>query len=327
MNNVLGLRARSAVRIRARCEADRGVFAAGLTMMAFAAIAALVLPLSLLFRFVSRTYNEGWNAFWAGAAERGEPLYLPLDSLVTNNYPPLSFYTVAYIGRLLGDNVIAGRLVSLASFAVMIVSVYLLLRATNIARHIAFAGAVFLLVAFSYYGNNYVAMNDPQMLGHALMLCAAVVLWRLDFSAFAIVCGAVLMLLGGFTKHLLIPLPVATTVWLALYRRDRLGLWLTCFAIGLPLGFWLTASRYPLFVDNLLSSRVYLLKQGLSATTHTLARFSPMLLLGAIPLVRALRANGRSVLTPRVAFVLLYVTLSLIVGAIAAGGAGVTRNA
>jgi hypothetical protein len=107
--------------------------------------------------------------------------------------------------------VIAGRLVSLASCAVMLVTAYLLLRAMGAARHIAFAGAIFLFVTFVYYGDNYVAMNDPQMLGHAFMLSAVVMLWRFDFSVAAVIAGAVLILLGGFTKHLLIPLPVTTT--------------------------------------------------------------------------------------------------------------------
>jgi hypothetical protein len=58
-----------------------------------------------------------------------------------------------------------------------------------------------------------------------------------------------------------------------------------------------------------------------------LLRFLPLLLIGAIPLVRAMRTSGRSALSPRVVLVLMYAALSLIVGAIAAGGEGVSRNA
>jgi hypothetical protein len=313
MNSALGRKARFPVR-------DEGAwFAAGLTMILCAAAVALVRPLSLLFRVISRSYNEGWNAFWADAAARGSTLYLPADSLISNNYPPLSFHLVGFVGGLLGDNVIAGRLVSLASFAVVILTAYLLLRAMGTTRQIAITGALCVLVTFSYYGDNYVAMNDPQMLGHAFMLSAAVLLWRLDFSRVAVIAGAVLMLLGGFTKHLLIPLPVAVTLWMLLYRRDRVGLWALCFAVGVPLGFWLTSSRYPLFVQDLIASRVYLTHQAVSATTHALARFSPLLILGALPLLRGF--------TPQRAFVLIYLALSLVVGAIAAGGDGVARNA
>jgi hypothetical protein len=135
------------------------------------------------------------------------------------------------------------------------------------------------------------------------------------------------MLLGGFTKHLLIPLPVAVTLWIAIYRRGSLVTWLACFAVGVPLGFWLISSAYPSFVDELLSPRAYSLHRTVSATVHACLRFLPLMLIGAIPLVSAMRASGRSAISPRTSLVLMYAALSLIVGAIAAGGEGVTRNA
>jgi hypothetical protein len=142
-----------------------------------------------------------------------------------------------------------------------------------------------------------------------------------------VIAGAVLILLGGFTKHLLIPLPVALTLWIVLYRRERLLPWLACFAVGLPLTFWFVSSSYPAFVDELLSPRAYSLHRTVSATIHALLRFLPLLLIGAIPLTRAMRAAGRSTLSPPLTLVLMYAALSLVIGAIAAGGEGVTRNA
>lgn len=290
-------------------------------MLAGAALIALVEPLSQLFRLVPRNYNEGWNAFWAEAATRGSALYVAPDSPIANNYPPLSFHLVGLIGRAIGDNVIAGRLVSLASFVVILGAAYLFLRATGSARRIALAGAVILCVTFAFFGQTYVAVNDPQMLAHAFMLSGLVVLFAFDFSRNAVIAGAVLLLLGGFTKHLLIPLPIALTLWIAMYRRERLVTWLTCFAIGLPLGFWLISNAYPAFVTELLSQRAYSFHHSVSSTVHALVRFLPLIAIGAIPLVRERRV------TPRVALVLMYVVLSIGVGALAAGGEGVTRNA
>ena len=59
--------------------------------------------------------NEGWNAYHADAAMRGAQLYPPPDGLVANNYPPLSFYIIGAIGRLIGDPILAGRLLSLVA--------------------------------------------------------------------------------------------------------------------------------------------------------------------------------------------------------------------
>jgi hypothetical protein len=307
--------------------AEPAWFAAGLALISLTALVALVKPLALLFSVLSRTYNEGWNAFWADTAMRDGALYVSVDSPITNNYPPLSFHLVGFIGGVLGDNVIAGRLVSLASLGVVVAAVFFWLRATGAGRHIAAAGSVFVLVVFATFGNDYIAMNDPQMLAHAFMLGALLLMWRLDFSHAAMIAGAALMLLGGFTKHLLIPLPVAVTLWLAIYRRDRLALWLACFAVGLPLGFWLTISRYPLFMVDLLSARVYDMNQWASATRHAVLRFLPLLALGAVPIVQWARAPRGTKLSPQIVLALLYVVLSLGIGSIASGGEGVSRNA
>src|SRR5262249_42758818 len=91
---------------------DTAAFLAALSMLSSAALVVLSKPLALLFRFVPRTYNEGWNAFWAEAVARKSALYVSADSLIANNYPPVSFYVVSAVGRVIGDNVIAGRLVS-----------------------------------------------------------------------------------------------------------------------------------------------------------------------------------------------------------------------
>jgi len=44
--------------------------------------------------------NEGWNAYFADAAIHGGVLYPAADALITNNYPPLSFYLVGAAGLL-----------------------------------------------------------------------------------------------------------------------------------------------------------------------------------------------------------------------------------
>jgi hypothetical protein len=298
-------------------------YSVGLTLICLAALVALVEPLSLLFRLIPRTYNEGWNAFWADAATHSGALYMPVDSLIANNYPPLSFYLVGLVGRVVGDNVIAGRLVSLASFGVIVAAAYLFLRAVGSSQRIAFTGAALIFATLVHFAEAYVAMNDPQLLAHAFMLSALVVLWRLDFSPLAVIVGATLMLLGGFTKHLLIPLPMAVTLWIAIYRRERLASWLTCFAVGLPLGFWLISSTWPSFVAELLSPRSYSLRRAASAGLHALLRLLPLLAVGLIPYF----VRKRVPLSPRLTFALIYMMLALVVGVMAAGGEGVTRNA
>ena len=59
--------------------------------------------------------NEGWNAYHADAAMGAAPLYPPTDTLIVNNYPPLSFYVVGALSRIFGDALYVGRVLSLAA--------------------------------------------------------------------------------------------------------------------------------------------------------------------------------------------------------------------
>src|SRR5262245_30195492 len=113
---------------------DNSLFVSSLLLLAVASGIALLNPLALIFRLVSRSYNEGWNAFWTQAVSHSGQLYTSVDSYIANNYPPVSFYLVAFVGRMTGDHVIAGRLVSLASFVVLVLASYLFLRATGAKR-------------------------------------------------------------------------------------------------------------------------------------------------------------------------------------------------
>jgi hypothetical protein len=62
MNTALSRKARVSPRT------ERAWFAVGLALLSLTAIVGLVEPLAMLFRVVSRAYNEGWNAFWADTA-------------------------------------------------------------------------------------------------------------------------------------------------------------------------------------------------------------------------------------------------------------------
>jgi hypothetical protein len=65
-------------------------------LLAFLAVVAFwsfLWPAYRAFLNIEIDMNEGWNAYLADAAIHGSmPLYPSPDSLVTNNYPPLSFY-------------------------------------------------------------------------------------------------------------------------------------------------------------------------------------------------------------------------------------------
>ena len=195
------------------------------------ALIMLALALPLFWFFASRTghvllenYNEGWNALYVDRVNAGQPLYPGLDVLLLNNYPPLSFVIVAKVARLTGDAMTAGRLVSTGAFVVVALMIGFIVshRAGSAAG--LFAGSFFGLV-FACFPGQRIGLNDPQLLAHAFMLSGLAAVWISPDRAGTVALGAAAMVLGGMTKHNLIAIPLATTLWMVWRGRRPAMLW------------------------------------------------------------------------------------------------------
>src|ERR1700722_13813816 len=101
------------------------IYWSGLALIGAVVVAGLIEPSFQLTRFVPIDSNEGWNAFFTRIAMRGGDLYPSPGGTIINNYPPLSFYIVGIVGRLMGDNIFAGRVVALISMLVVAGNLYL----------------------------------------------------------------------------------------------------------------------------------------------------------------------------------------------------------
>jgi hypothetical protein len=275
----------------------------------------LALPhLLLLFQHVPFEYNEGWNAYNATAALSGRPLYPSPESFFSNNYPPLSFYIVGVVGRLCGDLIIGGRLVAIAGFLVTLINLFRLSRWAGATRFGAALGAGLFALSSALILPTYIAMNDPQWLGHALVTSGALMILgdagggatRLDRLAL----GILLMGMGGLVKHNLIALPLAVLLWTALCDRRRLGL---LIALGTGLGalfallLWALWGK-ALFTDILLHERVMIsVPQFWAKTSDALALIAPYAVFTAAAFALAPR-------DPRIRFIAIYAALALVSG-------------
>ncbi len=212
---------------RARQLLDRYGEVAALIAIGALAFLPMIGALAALPLHVAPTYNEGWNAYQASAAMSGGALYPPPEALASNNYPPLSFYIVGAFGALVGDNILAGRLIALTAMMVVAAGVALLAgKLSGSARAGTIAALLFVGYSAVRTANNYVAINDPQWLAHALMTAGlAVFVFRRETLP-GLLTAAALMLAGGLVKHLLIAAPIAVTIWLAVFDRKRLIAWL-----------------------------------------------------------------------------------------------------
>lgn len=288
-------------------------------------VAALYLP--LLWSIAARipaSYDEGWNAYNAEAAIGGGMLYPPRDALIADNYPPLSFYVVGGLGRLVGDDIIAGRLIAAASLLVVAGNVFLVLRALDAQPLDCGFGALLFLAYTGTFFRGYVAIDEPQWLGHALETGGLVIFLksRGGRPAGLGLLAPALMAIAGFVKANLVPLPLAVMIWCAIYDRALLRRWL---AIGIALGATIAAACYLRFgadfiSDVLLQPRPYSLTRLLIAARKHLG---PLLLPIGGGVWLYLRAGDK----PPVRLILLWAALGGALGLIFVGGAGVNYNA
>jgi hypothetical protein len=271
-------------------------------------------------RFIPLDPNEGWNAYFGDAAIHGGVLYPPADALITNNYPPLSFYIVGGIGYLTGNTIFAGRAIALLGLLFVAWSIYYWLRSSGSGARIGLLGGLSFLAYAVTYGRDYVAMDDPQWLAHAVMMCGLLVLWKGKDDTRHIILAAVLMMAAGWIKHLLIPLPVAASLWLLWRSRPAFAKWALSLAVTLAiacaLAWWLHGPR---LFESLHEPRQYMRFKAITQATAALRCFAPLVLLWVIAL-------ARDPLNERLGFISVYLLISGAIALFAAGGAGVDVN-
>lgn len=180
--------------------------------------------------------NEGWTAFHAADAALGRPLYPPPGSLFYNNYPPLGYFLIGGLGRVIGDTILAGRLLSVVAFLMLVSGVFSALKAMGCARRAALFGAGVFAATF-LYDYDYVGVSDPQILANAVQLMGLVVLLKAPRTTISMALAALIFVLAFFIKHAVIAQTLVAGLWLlATDRKSGLkfaGFGLVFGAIGL----------------------------------------------------------------------------------------------
>jgi hypothetical protein len=289
-----------------------------LEFLALSAIHLCAIPLH-----ISMNYNEGWNAYFAQAAMGHGVLYPAFDAMATNNYPPLSFYIVGLVGKLIGDDIVAGRLIAMLSLAVVTLNVFRLGRWLGAERKLALLGAgVFLLGVYAVMAD-YIAIDDPQFLAYALVTSGALAFLHADEHRLwhGMLYAVVLMVLGAMVKHSEISLPLALCTWAVFYDRRRLVVFLICATVvgtaacGLAYAIW----GQPMAAAMLQGHRVSVLVRAVVLTCQDLPFLLPYLVLAVVAAVVA-RQRRQAVL------VLLYAGFGLFNGFWMLAGYGVNQN-
>ena len=264
--------------------------------------------------------NEGWNAYHALAAMAGHGLYPLQVSLMVNNYPPLSFYLVGGLGHWLGDMILAGRLVSLLAFFLVSAGIAGLARRMGCGPGVAVFAALLFADTLLLY-SDYVAMDDPQLLGHAFDIAGIFLLLREPRKVSVLLAAALLLGIAGFIKHNLVVAPLVMAVWL--WRQDR-----RAATIFILTGSALAIAGLGLFH---LIYGVGLAAQLASARIYSMANLETALWAwlpwGFAPLLIAIALWRRHGGDKYVLLCTLYALIGFAAGCIFSGGDGVDANA
>ena len=296
-------------------------WAAALIISAFACL-ALIAPLASLPFRVARNFNEGWNAYWAMAAASGGQLYPAMTALTSNNYPPVSFFVLGFLGHAPADPILAGRVLAFASLLLVTINVVIWLLRNGVRTSLSLLSGAAFIITMDAVAPGYVAQNDPQWFAHALMTTGMLILWRQPHSSARLASAATLITLGGWVKQLLIPLPIALALWL--YNNNRRAFWRWLALLGL-LGLVFSALTIAGYghdvIDGILwAPRRISLKRPFMVARSALPPLIPFLCFAAM-LCRSYRTSSAA------RFALNYLAIALAVAAVACTGDGVWVNA
>lgn len=292
------------------------IVCAALMLASVPAVTRIVLTVPL---HLSLNYNEGWNAYHVMQILHGDSVYADAGGFFFNNYPPLSFYLIAGLTRVLPDPIVAGRCVSLVAFMVWTIALVRTAFVFGCRRDQALFAAL-LFGATTLLFTDYVGMNDPQMLAHAVAGLGLLAIIPAPRTAGRLLAGAIMLSAAVFIKHNLIALPVACTVWLALTDRQsgrRLVAIGACCAVA---GATASAamSGLSLFRD-LGQPRAYLPPKAISMAMEWGARW-------ALALVLLTFTRRRWLDDSAVLFCSIYVAVAGALGLALSGGEGINSN-
>ena len=230
------------------------IFAGLVLICAITLTAGSLLSIGFIFE---RNYNEGWNVYNTQRLIAHELIYDD-NYWRVNNYPIFSFLAVAGVNYVIDNLLLSGRVIALMSFIAVGVLAGAAIRRFGGDRVDAVFGGGCALGFCYLVAPAWVAVDDPQTFGEAIMLGGLVSYISKPPDRLTLLRTALLVVLGGFVKHNNLAIPLAITFDLSIRSPRWLPFWFACCA-GLAAGCLglthLVAGGS--FIDHLLSPRLF----------------------------------------------------------------------
>jgi hypothetical protein len=288
-------------------------------LAALLATALLVDPVAAISGHASRNNNEGWNAYLQQDAMRGTPLYPSPPELVGKNYPPLSFHLIGLASRLTGNVNQTGRWVAILSLALVAALCGGLVRRFTASAPLALYTALNVVIWLAVYMPSRIGVNDPQLLAMVFSLVGFYMYIREPEKLLWLSLSAAVFTVSVFTKHNLLAFPSAVCAHL-IVRKWWKGLLVWCGVVACASALVVALTRWidgPYFFASVLIPRTR--TDSLQVFTAFLTTFQAPVALAVFWSLRRGAQSLRHVMA-------LALILSLVVGAVFAGGDGVDKN-
>ena len=290
-----------------------------LVTLAVGCALGLVHSASVLTFHVPFDPNEGWNAYFAQMAIATGSPYPAEQGFLVNNYPPLSFFLIGGLTRIFGDAIVVGRVVSLLSLCVIAFGIAKTASKSGSSKEqSAFAGLLF--IACLLLTSDYVGMDDPQLLGHAIAVWGMMVALRTPRTSRSMVISALLLAIAFFVKHNLVLLPLSLAAWMLLVDRRRAVTFIASGLIFVLIGIGAFRDAFATgFFHQIDSARVYAL-DNIRTTALGWLPWAALPISGALLLFWIGRRDQFAV------FAAIYAAVATVGGLAFSGGAGVDAN-
>ena len=221
--------------------------------------------------------NEAWNAFQVDRLQAGLALYPDAGALIANNYPPLSFILIAWLSTSGIDSIVVGRVLSLLATLTAALGIGAILRLLSCVWSAAAFGSFWYLATMSRFFDSYVGMNDPNLVGVAVMIWGLAWVLSVQSRGGAIEFPFALMAIAGFYKHTLFAVPAAAFLWLLMVDRHLAIRAALAGGVMVIAGFLMCLGFYGnAFIDQLMAPRmidVHRLLSGFGRTQWIIPAF------------------------------------------------------
>ncbi|MDR3469278.1 MAG: hypothetical protein P4M07_25395 [Xanthobacteraceae bacterium] len=292
-----------------------------LTAFAVVAVYFLVWPLWRAQFPLEIWPTESWSAYFDVAAAHGRPIYPSPDLLIANNYPPLSFYVIGTLARLLAcDPIALGRVLSVVALGAIGIEIALAATLLGAGRAWGAVGGLWFVAIMAHVSTSYVGASDPQLAGQAIMGAGLVWFIARDRAGRSCFGPLLLMVAAGFWKHNIVAIPLTAVAWLTLRGGARSYRAILVSGVAALAGLALCRAVFgPEFLANLLEPRAY----GLSFIVPHLGHLQ-WLAAAAVVWLSWVVGAGRD---DAARFTALHVGISLTACIVQWSGDGVAQNA